>query len=157
MTQSLQPPAPDSLTPAAPAAPARGGNVALAVAAAAATALVAGGAYGGVMAAIAYQIGFLAAGVGILVGLVAGRLGGRNPVLPAVSAVLTLVGVYAGYLLCEAVLIARDNPPATVIEQLTSRFAETHQSYLDNFDPISLVFFLFGAVAAFQTAGKSAA
>ncbi|MCX4527601.1 MULTISPECIES: hypothetical protein [unclassified Streptomyces] len=155
--QSVQPPAPDSYTPAPAPAPARSGNVALAVGAAALTALASGCAYGGIMGAIEYQIGYLAAGVGLLVGLVASRLGGRNPILPAVSALLTLVGVYAGYVLCEAVLIHKGFPPISVTEGLTSRIAETHQSYLDNFDPISVVFFLIGAYVAFQTTRKASA
>ncbi|MEU9377484.1 hypothetical protein AB0D94_27455 [Streptomyces sp. NPDC048255] len=154
MSQNFQPPAPYSYTEAPAPAPARSGNLGLAIAAAAVTALIAGAAYGGLMGGIEYQIGYAAAGVGLLVGLVAARLGGRNPILPALSAVLTLLGVYVGYLLAEAILISKTFP-ISVTELLTSRIADVHQSFLDNFDPISVLFFALGGYAAFQTARKA--
>ncbi|WP_051781670.1 MULTISPECIES: hypothetical protein [unclassified Streptomyces] len=97
MSQNFTPPAPDSYTAAPAPTPARSGNVGLAILGAAATALVTGAAYGGIMGAIEYQIGYLAAGVGFLVALVAVRLGGRNPILPVLSAVLTLGGAIGAY------------------------------------------------------------
>ncbi|MFD9258807.1 hypothetical protein [Streptomyces sp. NPDC059538] len=156
MSQNFTPPVPDSYTAAPAPAPARTGNIGLAILGALAAALAAGAAYGGLMGAIEYQIGYAAAGVGFLVGLVAVRLGGSNPVLPVLSALLTLAGVYAGYLLTEAMFIAKANPPLTATELLTSHLADVHQSYLDNFDPISVLFFAIGAYAAFQTARKAA-
>ncbi|MFD2121581.1 hypothetical protein ACFSNO_21515 [Streptomyces cirratus] len=61
-------------------------------------ALVAAGAYGGIMHAIERQIGYAAVGVGLLVGSRPAKLGGRNPVLPVVSAVLSIGSVYLGQL-----------------------------------------------------------
>ncbi|MFI7359856.1 hypothetical protein ACIBTP_38730 [Streptomyces avidinii] len=156
MSQNFTPPAPDSFTAAPAPTPARTGNIGLAAAGALVTALAAGAAYGGIMSAIEFQIGYLAAGVGILVALVATRLGGRNPILPVLSAVLTLVGVYVGYVLDIAIAISKDWP-ISVPELLTSELALTHQTYLDNFDPISVLFFAIGAYAAFQTARKGSA
>ncbi|MFI8345460.1 hypothetical protein ACIF8W_36150 [Streptomyces sp. NPDC085639] len=112
MSQNFTPPAPDSCTAAPAPAAARTGTIGLAILGALAAAPAAGAAYGGLMGAIEYQIGCAAAGVGFLVGLVAVRLGGSNPVLPVLSALLTLAGVYAGYLLTEAMFIAKANPPA---------------------------------------------
>ncbi|MFG2979221.1 hypothetical protein ACGFYY_40330 [Streptomyces sp. NPDC048331] len=155
MSQNFTPPAPDSYTAAPAPAPARSGNIGLAIPGAAVTALAAGAAYGGIMSAINFQIGYLAAGVGFLVALVAVRLGGRNPILPVLSAALTLGGVYAGYVLAEAIAMS-EQWPLTVTELLTSEIAEVHQSYLDTFDPISILFYGIGAYAAFQTARKAA-
>ncbi|KOU19430.1 hypothetical protein [Streptomyces sp. WM6368] len=44
----------------------------------------------------------------------------------------------------------------TATELLTSHLAVVHQSYLDNFDPLSVLFFAIGAYAAFRTARKAA-
>ncbi|MEU9301493.1 hypothetical protein [Streptomyces sp. NPDC048269] len=107
MSQNIQPPAPDSFTaaPAAPA-PARTGNIGLGIVAAVVAALVAAGAYGAIMNAIDREIGYAAAGVGLLVGLAAGKLGGRNPVLPVVAAALSLGAVYLGQLFFIALVLA---------------------------------------------------
>ncbi|KJK47170.1 hypothetical protein [Streptomyces sp. NRRL F-4428] len=154
MSQNFTPPAPDSYSPVAAPAPARSGNFGLAILAAAGTALVAGAAYGGIMNAISFQIGYLAAGVGLAVALVAVRLGGRNPLLPVLSAVLTLVGVYVGYVL-DLALAVSEHQGIPVSELLTTEFAKLNQVYVDNIDPISLLFYAIGAYAAFQTARKS--
>ncbi|MEV7557696.1 hypothetical protein [Streptomyces sp. NPDC089795] len=155
MSQNFTPPAPDSYTAAPAPAPARSGNIGLAIPGAAVTALAAGAAYGGIMSAINFQIGYLAAGVGFLVALVAVRLGGRNPILPVLSAVLTLGGVYAGYVLDTAIGIEK-RQGIPVGELLTTDFANLNQYYVDNIDPISILFYGIGAYAAFQTARKAA-
>ncbi|MEU3060125.1 hypothetical protein [Streptomyces subrutilus] len=108
MAQNVQPPAPDSATPApypAPA-PARGGSIGLGIAAAVVAALVAAGAYGAIMNAIDRQVGYAAVGVGLLVGLAAGKAGGRNPVLPVVSVVLSVAAVYLGQLFFIALALS---------------------------------------------------
>ncbi|WP_037862364.1 hypothetical protein [Streptomyces sp. NRRL S-237] len=154
MSQNFTPPAPDSYTAAPAPAPARSGNVVLAILGAAATALAAGAAYGGIMSAIDFQIGYLAAGVGFLVALVATRLGGRNPLLPALSAVLTLAGVYAGYVLDTAIGVS-EQESIPVSELLTTELVDLNQFYIDSINPISILFYAIGAYAAFQTARKA--
>lgn len=154
MSQNFTPPAPDSYSPVAAPAPVRRGNIGLAILAATGAALVAGAAYGGIMNAISFQIGYLAAGVGLAVALVAVRLGGRNPVLPVLSAVLTLAGVYVGYLL-DAALSVSEYDGTPVSELLTTELVWLNQAYVDNIDPISLLFYAIGAYAAFQMARKS--
>ena len=62
--------------------------------------------YGGITGAIEREIGYAAIGVGFLVGFAAGKVGGRNPVLPIVSAVLSLVAVYLGQLIGMAVIVS---------------------------------------------------
>ncbi|MCY0917534.1 hypothetical protein OS965_04985 [Streptomyces sp. H27-G5] len=106
MSQQFQPPAPDSYSAAPAPAPARGGNVGLGILAAVVAALVAAGAYGGIMNAIDRQVGYAAVGVGLLVGLAAGKVGGRNPALPVVSAILSIGAVYLGQLFFIALALA---------------------------------------------------
>ncbi|WP_030764212.1 hypothetical protein [Streptomyces sp. NRRL F-2664] len=154
MSQQHTPPAPDSYSPVAAPAPARGGNTGLAILAAAGTALVTGAVYGGIMNAISFQIGYLAAGVGLAVALVAVRIGGRNPLLPVLSAALTVAGVYVGYLL-DVALAVSEHQGIPVSELLTTDLVKLNQFYVDNIDPISLLFYGIGAYAAFQTARKS--
>ncbi|MFE0578926.1 hypothetical protein [Streptomyces sp. NPDC058874] len=155
MSQNFTPPAPDSYSPVAAPAPTRSGNLGLAVLAATGTAVATGAAYGGIMNAISFQIGYLAAGVGLAVALVAVRIGGRNPLLPALSAVLTLAGVYVGYLLDMALAIS-EHQGIPVSELLTTELVKLNQFYVDNMDPISILFYAIGAYAAFQTARKAA-
>ncbi|MFF3212312.1 hypothetical protein ACFYYB_16790 [Streptomyces sp. NPDC002886] len=129
MSQQSQPPAPDASTPAAdstaaPAdhrypgpsgadflqaqapAPARPANVGLGIAAALVAALAAAAAYGGIMNAIGRELIYAAVGVGALVGFAAGKLGGRNPILPVVGAVLAVVSVFLGELFYYALALA---------------------------------------------------
>ncbi|MER6778218.1 MULTISPECIES: hypothetical protein [unclassified Streptomyces] len=112
MSQHVQPPAPESGAPVAapavpyPAEPARTGNIGLGIAAAVVAALAAAAAYGGIMNAIDRQVGYAAVGVGLLVGFAAGKLGGKNPVLPVVGAVLSLGAVYLGQLFFIALALA---------------------------------------------------
>lgn len=93
------------LTPA-PAAPARTNNVGLGILAAVVATLAAAAAYGGIMNALEREIGYAAVGVGAVVGFAAGKLGGRNPVLPLVSAALSVVSVFLGELFYYALVIA---------------------------------------------------
>ncbi|MET9695726.1 hypothetical protein ABZY31_02225 [Streptomyces sp. NPDC006529] len=158
MSQQFQPPAPDSVTPApgypAPAAPK--GNVALGIVAAVIAAVIAAAAYGAIIGATEHEIGYAAVGVGLVIGFAAGKLGGRNPVLPVVAAVLSLGSVYAGGLVGEAV-IGSKQLPLSVTELLTEHLDVVHEAWKADADVISLVFFVIGALAAFQTARKVAA
>ncbi|MBT2467656.1 hypothetical protein J7E97_07180 [Streptomyces sp. ISL-66] len=85
---------------------ARAGNVGLGIAAALVAALAVAAAYGGIMNAIDREFGYAAVGVGALVGFVAGKLGGRNPVLPIVAAVLSVAAVFLGELFMYALVMA---------------------------------------------------
>lgn len=99
MAQNFQPPAPSSYTEAPAPAPARSGNLGLAIVAAVVAALASAAAYGWIMDAAGEVYRYAAVGVGILVGFAAGKIGGRNGILGAVAAVLTVGAVYLGQLL----------------------------------------------------------
>ncbi|MCB5181856.1 hypothetical protein [Streptomyces antimicrobicus] len=156
MSQQFQPPAPDSMSPVAyPPAPAARSNVALGLVAAFVAALVAAGAYGGIIGGTEHEIGYAALGVGFLVGFAAAKAGGAHPVLPVVSAALSLGAVYGGQLLGTAILGSK-SAPVGVVELLTEHFSLVQEAWQEDLSPISFVFFAIGAVVAFQTARKAA-
>jgi hypothetical protein len=91
--------------PFAPAAPARN-NIALGAVTAVITAIVTAVLYGVIAGAIEREVSYLAIGVGFLIGFAAGKVGGSNPVLPIVSAVLSPGAVYLGQLIGMAVIVS---------------------------------------------------
>lgn len=162
MSQSVPPPPPsgnpfaDNAYPQAPAAGPARDNVALGVAAAFAAALVTGGIYGAVIGATEYQIGFAAVAVGYLVGLAAGKVGGGNPLLPVMSAILSLGAVYLGQLLGFAIALA-DVLHLGVTEVFFQHFQELTTLWKEEAGPMTFLFLAIGAYAAFSAAKKSAA
>ncbi|WP_434595227.1 hypothetical protein [Streptomyces sp. A5-4] len=162
MTQPVQPPpsgnpfADGVGYPNAPApAPVRD-NVGLGVAAAFGVALVTAGIYGAIVGATEYQIGFAAVGVGYLIGLVAGKIGGRNPALPVVAAILSLGAVYLGQLLGLAI-VGADLLKTTVSELFFQNFDLLMEGWKEEAGPMTFLFLAIGAFAAFSAAKKSAA
>ncbi|WP_330245915.1 MULTISPECIES: hypothetical protein [unclassified Streptomyces] len=139
--------------PFTPVAPVRN-NVGLGLLAAVVAALVAAGIYGGIIGATKHEIGYAAVGVGFLVGLAAGKVGGRNPVLPVLSAVLALVGVYGGQLLGVAMINKSDSMPLS--EVFLDHFSELNSLWKADIDPIAFLFFALAAFAAFSGAKKTA-
>lgn len=93
-------------------------------------------------------------GVGFLVGLAAGKVGGRNPVLPVLSAVLALVSVYFGQLLGVAMINKSDSVPLS--EVFLDHFSELNSLWKADIDPIAFLFFALAAFAAFSGAKKAA-
>uniref|UniRef100_A0AAU2JTW1 Integral membrane protein n=1 Tax=Streptomyces sp. NBC_00049 TaxID=2903617 RepID=A0AAU2JTW1_9ACTN len=155
MSQNFQPPAPDSYTEApAAAAPARSGNIGLGIAAAVVAALVAAGAYGAIMNAIDREIGYAAAGVGLLVGLAAGKLGGRNPILPVVAAVLSLGAVYLGQLFFIALALAEYGNVGVgdVLSQVG--VGGLNDLWKEGTDAMSFLFLAIGGFVAYGAAKK---
>ncbi|MFD9303830.1 hypothetical protein ACFWCB_14485 [Streptomyces sp. NPDC060048] len=181
MSQQFQPPAPESNTPApgapapsgadflAPAghpapsgadflapvqAPARPGNVGLGIVAALVAALVAAAAYGGIMNAIEREIGYAAVGVGALVGFAAGKLGGRNPVLPVVGAVLAVASVFLGELFFYALTLA-DAAGVGLGDVLSTVGASgLVDIWKEDADPMSFLFLALGAFTGYGSAKK---
>ncbi|WP_329231925.1 hypothetical protein OG488_22915 [Streptomyces sp. NBC_01460] len=142
--------------PFAPAAPARGGSgLGLGVLAAFVAALVGAGVYGGIIGATEHQIGYAAVGVGFLVGFAGGKVGGRNPALPVIGAILALIGVYGGQLLGEAI-IATKSAPVTVTEIFFEHFSLLNEAWKADTNAISILFFAIAAAAAFSSAKKAA-
>lgn len=141
--------------PFAPVAPARD-NVGLGILAAVVAAVVAGAVYGAIIGATKHEIGYAAVGVGFLVGFASGKVGGRNPALPVLSAVFALIAVYFGQLLGEAMIAAKDYP-VTVSELFFDHFGLLNDAWKADSDFISYLFFAVAAVAAFSGAKKAAA
>src|SRR5689334_18528873 len=87
--------------PPAPAAAQRD-NLGMGVLVGVAATIVAIFAYAGIMRAMAKddghysEVGYVAIGVGLLIGAVMGKIGGRNPALPVIGLVLSVLGVFFG-------------------------------------------------------------
>ncbi|MEU6757247.1 hypothetical protein [Streptomyces sp. NPDC046685] len=154
MSQNFTPPAPDSFTAAPAPAPARTGNIGLGIVAAVVAALVAAGAYGGIMNAIDREIGYAAIGVGLLVGLAAGKVGGRNPILPVIAVLLSVGAVYLGQMFFIALAIA-DYGKVGVGEVFSEvGIGGLNDLWKESVDFMSYVFLGIGGFAAFGAAKK---
>ncbi|MFE4171047.1 hypothetical protein ACFRR7_03180 [Streptomyces sp. NPDC056909] len=118
-------------------------------------ALVAAGVYGGIAGAIEREIGWVAIGVGFLVGFAAGKVGGPSPLLPVAGAVLSLGAVYLGQLVGIAVIIAKElDVSATDI--FFNNFGLLNEAWGESKDLMTFVFFAFAAFASFAGAKKAA-
>ncbi|MET9373086.1 hypothetical protein ACFYV5_16835 [Streptomyces sp. NPDC003035] len=162
MSQPVPPPgnpfadgaAPTPYPAAPPPAPSRD-NVGLGLVAALVAALVAGGVYGAIAGAVEREIGWAAIGVGFLVGFAAGKVGGGNPALPVVSAVLSLGAVYGGQLVAIAIIGGKElNVPAT--EMFFEHFDLLTQAWSEGKDFMTFLFFALAAFAAFSGSKKAA-
>ncbi|MFD9504501.1 hypothetical protein [Streptomyces sp. NPDC060035] len=152
--------------PAPPQAPARN-NVGLGIAAGFAAAVVGALVYGGVMRALAdedgsyTQVGWVALGVGALVGFALGKVGGRNPVLPVLGVPLALVGVFLGQLFGLALIISwwseAGPDPVTATELLTSRLSDLVQVWKEEADFMTVAFLGIAGFEGFALAKKTAA
>ncbi|WP_406383343.1 hypothetical protein [Streptomyces sp. NBC_01618] len=149
-----QPGVPFGAAPFAPAAPTRN-NLGLGLLTAVVTAVVAAFLYGVIVGAIDREIGYIAVGVGFLVGFAASKAGGQNPVLPVVSAVLSVGAAYLGQLVGIAIALS------DLIHQSASSL------FFDHFDTLTkawnagsdfktYLFLLLAAVAAIGGAKKAA-
>ncbi|MFF9316373.1 hypothetical protein ACF1BP_11300 [Streptomyces sp. NPDC014735] len=139
--------------PFAPPAPPRD-KVALGLVAAVVAALVGAFLYGVIAGAIEREVGYIAIGVGFLVGFAASKVGGRNPILPVVSAVLSVGAVYLGQLIGLSIILS------DLIHQSASTLFIDHFDVLtkawgEGSDFMTYVFLLLSAVAAFGGAKKA--
>ncbi|WP_327305052.1 hypothetical protein OG730_16965 [Streptomyces sp. NBC_01298] len=174
MSQHTQPPAPDS-TPApeaaaAPApypgpsgadflqaqapAPARPGNLGLGIVAAFVAALAVAAAYGGIMNAIEREISYAVIGVGAVVGFAAGKLGGRNPLLPVVGAVLSVASVILGELFYYALALAEASGIGLGDVLSTLGVSGLIDIWKEGADFKTALFLALGAFAGYSTAKK---
>ncbi|MET9097744.1 MULTISPECIES: hypothetical protein [Streptomyces] len=145
---------PGAVPPPFPAAP-RQGNLVLGLLTALVVALVTAGIYGGIVGATEYEIGYAAVGVGLLVGFAAGKVGGANPVLPVVSAVLALGAVYLGQIIGIGIIMA-DIAGVSATEIFTEHLDLITEGWSEEADALSFVFLGLGAFAAFSGAKKGA-
>ncbi|WP_455360368.1 hypothetical protein [Streptomyces sp. SYSU K21746] len=158
MSQSVPPAgnpfADGAAVPPAPApAPVRN-NVALGLAAAVVAALVTAGVYGAILGATEYEIGFAAVGVGFVIGFAAGKLGGSNPVLSVVSALLALGAVYLGQLLGIAIIFDKI-ANAGVLTMFTENLSVLTAGWKEGADPMTYLFLAIGGFVAFSSAKKA--
>lgn len=165
MSQSFQPPGNpfaggpaqpgqgNPFAPAPPAAPVRD-NLGLGMGAAVGTAIVAAAIYGGIAGAIEREIGFAAIGVGFVIGLVAGKVGGRNPILAVFSAVLSLAAVYLGQIFGIAI-IAADELGMSTTDILFDNFGLLTDAWNEGKEATTFLFFALAAFAAFSGAKKA--
>ncbi|MFF1479933.1 hypothetical protein ACFVYD_20670 [Streptomyces sp. NPDC058301] len=161
MSQSFPPPQQQpqpefpGFAPVPPPAPVRD-NFAGGLITAIAAAVVCAGVYGAIIGGTEHEIGYAAVGVGFLIGWASGKVGGRNPALPVLSAVLALGAVYAGQLLGEAILISKQLP-VSVSELLFQHLDVVNDGWKSGVDPMSFLFFAIAAAAAFSGSKKAAA
>lgn len=140
--------------PPAPLAPPQG-NIALGLGAALVAAVAAAALYGVVIGLTKHEIGWAAVGVGFVIGLAAGKLGGRNPALAITAAVLALGSVYLGQLVGEA-MIGADQLDVAFSEVFFQHFGVVQDAWKEEADPLTFVFFAIAAWAAFSGAQKAA-
>ncbi|WP_338697195.1 hypothetical protein V2W30_15950 [Streptomyces sp. Q6] len=133
----------------------RSGNVALGIVAAVVVALVTAWVYGAIMKATEHEIGYAAVAVGALIGLVAGKVGGRSQALPFVCAVLALGAVYLGQISGYAMALA-DYTHISFFEALFDHFSLISEAWKHESDVLTYVFLAVGAVAAFGSSKKAA-
>ncbi|MFE6677314.1 hypothetical protein [Streptomyces sp. NPDC057729] len=139
--------------PFSPPAPARD-NLGLGLLTAVVTALVAAFLYGVIAGAIEREVGYIAIGVGFLVGFAASKVGGQNPVLPVVSAVLSVGAVYLGQLVGISIIFS-DLAHQSASSLFFDHFDILTKAWSEAADFKSYLFLLLGAVAAFGGAKKA--
>ncbi|MET9919785.1 hypothetical protein ACFV1C_31695 [Streptomyces sp. NPDC059605] len=152
--QPGQPGVPFGGAPFAPPAPVRD-KVGLGLLTALVTALVAAFLYGVIAGAIEREIGYIAIGVGFLVGFAASKVGGRNPILPVVSAVLSVGAVYLGQLIGVSIILS-DLAQQSAATLFFDNFDVLTKAWSEAADFKAYIFLLLGAVAAFGGAKKAA-
>ncbi|NYV75966.1 hypothetical protein HW445_16865, partial [Streptomyces sp. UH6] len=118
--------------------------------------LVAAVVYGMIIGKAEVEIGYAAVGVGALVGLVAGKIGGGNPVTGAIAAIISLGAVYLGQLIGIAVFAADSPllPYDSFLQVLTDDFSLVQQAWSEEIDVLSFLFLALGGAAAFSVAKK---
>ncbi|MYW68347.1 hypothetical protein GTY65_30370 [Streptomyces sp. SID8379] len=137
-------------------APGRSGNAALAIVAAVVLSLILAWAYGAIMKATEHEIGYAAIAVGAIVGFAAGKIAGRNPAVPFVAALLSLVAVYLGQMTGLAMALG-DYANISFFEALTDHFSLLNDAWKDAADFKSYAFIVVGGIAAFGAAKRAGA
>ncbi|MFE9447269.1 hypothetical protein [Streptomyces sp. NPDC006739] len=140
--------------PVAPPAPPRN-NLVLGLIAAVAAALVAAALYGVVIGVTKHEIGWAAVGVGLVIGVAAGKAGGRNPALAITAVVLALGSVYLGQLVGEAMIGAKETG-LSFAQVFFDHFDVVQKAWKDEADPLTFVFFGIAGYAAFSGTSKAA-
>ena len=93
--------------PPAPAQPAPAGDAGMAILAGMGVMLVCAALYAGIVDATKWQISYMGVGLGAAVGFAIAKVGGRSTVLPFVSLLLSVIGVFLGQFFGLGLLAAR--------------------------------------------------
>ncbi|MEU9112061.1 hypothetical protein AB0D04_09770 [Streptomyces sp. NPDC048483] len=139
-------PGPGGFPPSAQ--PAGTGNPGGAIAVGFVVMLIVAAIYGGILNATdGATIGYAAVALGALIGAAMGKIGGRNAVVPVVAAILGLLAYYLGVMF-SAVFFIGD------VGVFFDHFGDINQAWVDNFEPIEVLFFVLAAAGGFSTAKK---
>lgn len=147
-----------------PAMAPRRENVALGLLVGAAVALVVALAYGGLLRALAKDDGttvefrYGAIAVGALVGVAAGKAGGRNILVPVFATLFALGAVIFGELFGGALIISHyaseQGGSISVSDIFLHHFGDLFKAWKSDFDVKRFFFLLFAAIAAFGLAKR---
>ncbi|MFD8389691.1 hypothetical protein ACFV2N_10965 [Streptomyces sp. NPDC059680] len=148
-------PQPGAFAAPVPPAPTRN-NLVLGLVAAVVAAVAAAALYGLIIGATKHEIGYAAVGVGFVVGVAAGKAGGRNPVLPIAAVVLSLASVYFGQLVGEAMIGAKATG-LSFSHVFFDHFDIVQKAWKEEADPLTFLFFGIAGFAAFSGTKKAAA
>ncbi|WP_406453814.1 hypothetical protein OG782_23000 [Streptomyces sp. NBC_00876] len=139
--------------PFAPVAPARN-NIGLGILAGVVAALVAAVLYGVIAGSIEREVGYIAVGVGFLVGFAASKVGGSNPALTVVSALLSIGAVYLGQLVGVSVILA-DLTNQSAFSVFFDHFDAISDAWSKSADFKTYLFLAIGALGAIGGARKA--
>ncbi len=147
-----------------PQAARRPDNVGLGLVVGVLVAIVAALAYGGLLRALAKDDGstvefrYGALAVGALVGLAAGKAGGRNPAVPVVAALLAVGAVIFGELFGGALIashvVSEAGGSLSVSDIFLHHFGDLWKSWKHDFDAMRVFFLIFAAIGAFGLAKR---
>jgi hypothetical protein len=147
-----------------PMAAQRRDNVGLGIVAGVVVAIVAALAYGGLLRAMAKSDGtteefrYAALAVGALIGVVMGKVGGRNLALPLVAIVLALVSVMLGEIFGGALIIShvvdQQGGDVSVSQLFLHHFGDLFKAWKSDFGAMRVFFLVFAGLAAFGLAKR---
>ncbi|MYQ78018.1 MULTISPECIES: hypothetical protein [unclassified Streptomyces] len=140
--------------PFTPAPPARK-NIALGLGAGVVAAVVGALVYGLILGNTDYQIGYIAVGLGFLVGFAASKLGGANPAVTVVSALLSIGAVYIGQLVGVSIALS-DLAHESASSIFFDHFGALTDAYSEGAGFKDYLFLVLGAVGAVAGARKAA-
>ncbi|MFI9049381.1 hypothetical protein [Streptomyces sp. NPDC053427] len=142
--------------PGYPAPPASSGNPGGAIAVGVIVMLVVAGIYGAILKATeGATIGYAALALGALIGAAMGKIGGRNPAVPVVAAILGLLSYYLGTMFAYALALG-DGANISVFEALFQHFDILSEVWKKDLEAIDALFFILAAAGGFSTAKKVA-
>lgn len=148
--------------PAGPAA--RPDNTAMGILVGVGATIVMALVYGGILRAMSkndgtfYEFRLIALGVGIVIGLVVGKFGGRNPLLPVLAIVFALAAVVLGELFGDALIISHyvnsHGGQLSVSDILFHHFGDLFKTWKHDFNVKRAFFLIFAGLAAFGLAKR---